>query len=197
MNSAEMIELIRQADKLSAIETAKHGLPTAVEYDYINNVGLELANRLKADKNVVQLGTRLMDLKIGQALKEKKTNEHIELSLEETKRFLKNFNLKDDFVNKVLNCIEAHHATKPFICIEAEICANADCYRFLAINSCLRKFYDFCKIMSYTDALNFIKAKIEEKHKVLSLEICRKELEPQYQILKTLFEKAKEQNQIN
>ncbi len=87
--------------------------------------------------------------------------------IDATKIFLEKYPLTKEEQKKIINCVEAHHKGVKFNCVEAEICANADCYRFLH-------------------------PKMNEKHKILSLDICKKELEPYYQEFKKLFEKASE-----
>ncbi|MEI8092247.1 MAG: hypothetical protein WCG98_08990 [bacterium] len=67
-----------------------------------------------------------MDLKLWQCLKEGKASEHIKRSSIDAQNFLQQYNLPQDTFEKVVNCIEAHHGTIPYICKEAEICANAD-----------------------------------------------------------------------
>ena len=45
---------------------------------------------------------------------------------------------------------------------------------------------------SPADALNYAEKKLEEKHEILSLDVCRQELEPIYQDIKKLINRARE-----
>ena len=72
-----------------------------------------------------------MDIKLGEAKKEGCLKEHSKISADATKNFLQQFDINDELKNKIVNCVEAHHATIPFTSKESELCANADCYRFI------------------------------------------------------------------
>ncbi len=72
-----------------------------------------------------------MDLKIGQCIKEGKVAEHVQRSSEAAQEFLQPFDIDKDTFDKVISCVESHHGVNNYFCKEAEICANADCYRFL------------------------------------------------------------------
>ena len=79
-----------------------------------------------------------------------------------------------------------------YICIEAEICANADCYRFLhprgiltGANLFFNRFNDLDKALENTEK------KMDEKYNIMSLDIVKEELEEYYQQFKRLIEIAK------
>lgn len=153
---------------------------------------LELAKALEADENIVHIGVCLMDLKLGQAIKEGKVKEHVKMSVDASKEFLEKFDLSEEEKKKIMNCVEAHHGTIPFICKEAEICANADCYRFIHPKG----VFEFMSVLSKRlddkdERLNQLEAKLEEKHNTLSLGMCKKELEEYYQMFKKLIADAR------
>ena len=77
------------------------------------------------------MGVYLMDLKHGQAFQENRANEHVSMSSEVSKTFLESHNIDHPSLLKIINCIEAHHREIPFTSLESEICANADCYKFI------------------------------------------------------------------
>lgn len=81
-----------------------------------------------------------MDLKIGQCLKEGKLSEHVQRSSQSAQEFLKPFKIDKDMLDKIVSCIESHHGVDQYFCKEAEICANADCYRFLHPRGILAAF---------------------------------------------------------
>jgi len=112
-------------------ETERYGTPYVGHLDLAYEVGQRLSIELDADKDMVAVGTYLMDIKLGQAKAEGKIEEHIGMSAKATTEFLKQFGIVEDIRQNIVNCVEAHHATIPYQSLEAEICANADCYRFL------------------------------------------------------------------
>lgn len=186
-------EIIQKAKELALNEINIYGYPNILNLETSNEKGQELAKKLNADKNIVLLGTILMDIQLGRAFKEKKPQEHVKMSVEFTNNFLSNTKLSDEIKNKIINCVESHHGTKPYICIEAEICANADCYRFIYPKNVLTFLTDNVKNgMTFEKSLKFTIEKMEEKHKILSLDICKKELEPYYQEFTKIFAKALE-----
>lgn len=185
-----MKKIIKKAKELVEKERPEGIRPLL---DIANNAGQVLAKKLNADKDIVMLGTLFMDLKRKQAVAEGRLQDHIKMSLEVVKEFLEQFDLDEETKNKIYNCIEAHHGDIPYTCIEAEIVANADCYKFLHPKGVLQyigilsKRYEDFKVV-----LEEAEKKLEEKHKVLSLDICKEELEPYYQQFKDLLNKAKE-----
>ncbi|MBL7156228.1 MAG: hypothetical protein ISS87_01365 [Candidatus Pacebacteria bacterium] len=189
------LDIVQEAKKFAQEEMEKFGMTEApIFFEITEKKGLELAEKLNADKAIVLVGTYLKDVKIGEAFQERRLWEHIKMSVEATKEFLKKFDIDKSTEKKIINCVEAHHTQVPFICKEAEIVANADCYMFLAPKG----FFVFLmkspviKDLKFSDALNFIEAKLDEKYKILSLDVCKKELEPYYHQFKKLFKSARE-----
>ena len=93
--------------------------------------GLELANYYNANPDIVYIGMCFMDIKLKEALSLNKQSEHIKMAVIFAKDFMKDYDISNDDKEDIINCIEAHHKTVPFKCLEAEICANADCYIFI------------------------------------------------------------------
>ena len=189
-----MKEIIEKAREWALEETRINGTPIPEHFELSNQKGQELAEKFNVDKDLVMLGTLLMDIKLGECLKEGKLPEHIDRSAEATEEFLKQFGLDEETKKKIINCVAGHHGTTEWTCKEAEICANADCYRFLHP----RGVFSFIKLLSkerlenINDIIDQAEKKLEEKHNVLSLDICKEELEPYYKMFKELFKKAKE-----
>ncbi len=186
------MDIIQEARKYALVEIEKYGLPNLLHFEISEKKALELAEKLKADKKIVQIGVYLMDLKLGQAKKENKLSEHVKMSVEASKEFLKKFDLDKDAEEKIINCVEAHHAQIPFKCVEAEICANADCYRFIHPKG----FFVFLTILGkrysdFSDSLEMAEKKLDEKHNILSLDICKKELGDYYKIFKQFIKEAR------
>jgi len=138
------------------------------------------------------LGTILMDLKIGQCMREGRLSEHVRESSLVSREFLKQFNLDSETFDKVISCIESHHGVEKYSCLEAEICANADCYRFLSPTGFLNGLMIFSgRGLSFNDCLLQLENKMEEKHKILSLDVSIQELENYYVNFKKLIIDAK------
>lgn len=186
-----MEEIIERVNKLALEEIKKYGGPSLPHYnlslskvdDVVKKVGKD-----KVDSNIVKLGVMLMDIKLGEAIKKGKASEHIKMSVEYAKQILDCFKLDGKTKENVLNCIEAHHGTVQFKSIEAEICANLDCYRFIypqGVFTYIQTVTGWGK--SQNEAIDMVLEKMEEKHNVLSLEVCKKELEPLYQKIKKLL----------
>ena len=185
-----MKEIIEKCRELARAESGKNVRPL---FTIANDQGQILAEKIGADKNIVALGTLLMDLKLKQAMVEERIQDHTQMSFDAAKEFLNQFNLSEDIKNKILSCVKEHHGIKKFSCIESEICCNADCYKFLHPKGVLQYIHILLnRSGSFKDALNGVEAKLEEKWKILSLDICKEELEPYYQMFKELFKKAKE-----
>ncbi len=171
-----MKEIIEKAKEYALNEISLHGTPIVESFILANEKGQYLAEKLSADKDIVILGTMFMDLKIGECIKEGKASEHVERSSRATRKFLEQFDLEKEKFEKIINCVEAHHNGK-YTCKEAEICANADCYKFLHPRGIFSAFVLWGGREQNVDSIiSKAKEKIEEKHKILSLEICKEEM---------------------
>lgn len=155
---------------------------------------LELCKQFsKADKNIVQLGHFLMDIMLEEALADNKVSEHVKMSTKAAREFLNSYNISPEDKNKIINCVEAHHGAVEFNCIEAEICANADCYRFIHP----RGFFYYLTLLGGERAQEFSKVldqaeyKLDEKKNILSLQYCKDELAPYYSSLKKFINDAR------
>jgi len=186
------MELIEKSKEYALSEMDKYGSPDSLLFEISLNKALELAEKLNADKNIVEVGACLMDLKLGQALSEDKPAEHVKMSSDATKEFLKQFDINEETKDKIINCVEAHHKQIPFSCIEAEICANSDCYRFVHPKGFLRFINSRGKNSDDFDtALDFAEKKFNEKLGILSLDICKEELKESIECIKKIIEEAR------
>src|SRR3989344_4807324 len=134
-----MKSIIEKANKLAIKEIEKYGAPSIWNFRITNRQGQILAEKYKADKNIVLLGTLLIDLKLGQALKENTIKQHIKMSTDTARKFLEKKKERESFDN----------------------------------------------------ALNYIEEKADEKWKIVSLPEVKKELKPNYKLIKELVHKAK------
>ncbi len=186
-----MNDIVKEAEEYALSEIDKYGLPSKLNFHTSNRKAEELITKIDCHKEVVKVGVRLMDIKLGESSSKGKIQEHVELGVKATKEFLSNFNISEERENKIINCVEAHH-NKKWKCVEAEICANSNCYRFLLFENWL-KFYKSLdeKEGSEQDKLNYAEMKADEKWSILSLAICKKELEKLYRKIKEYIREEK------
>lgn len=193
-----MEKLIEKINALALKEIEKYGGPSLPHYNLAILKGQELANKLGADAELVKAGVMLMDIKLGEAGKLGKPQEHISMGLEYTNEILKEAKISETKKEILRNCVLYHHGIETkkkggwHGSLEAEICANADCYRFISpqgVFTYIQTVTNWGK--GQNDAIDMVLAKLEEKHNVLSLPICKKELEPLYQQIKTLLLRSK------
>lgn len=172
-------EVVAAAVDLAEVEISKFGLPTQVHFDLSLAKGQEIARALGADSALVKVGTVLMDLKLGEAFSKGKLAEHVKMSVDASADFLTGYEVRGDVRDRILNCVAAHHGTVPFTCLEAEIVANADCYRFMHPTGVFHYIGTLTKRnLSLREVVEGAQAKLLEKRAVLSLPACKAELEP-------------------
>lgn len=191
----ELKKLISLSDKTAKDEIENNGLPTTIHYDLSNDMGIEIAKKLEANEEIVAIGTRLMDLKLGQAFKEKRLPEHVAMSSEASKVFLKNNGLIEDSDEwgSIINCVEAHHGTIPFKSIEAEICANADCYRFLHPKGVISYFFSVVqRTGDLKKSIEQVENKMNEKMAIASIPFVVDELKEYFDTFKQYFSTLKD-----
>lgn len=108
------------------------------------------------------------------------------------KDFLKKFNLSNNDKEKIINSIEAHHGGLEHNCIESEIVKNADNFRFLDPMGLLISVYWTKENngRSLSEWIKLAKEKVEEKYKLVTLDICKKEAEENYRIIKEFLNRV-------
>lgn len=186
------MNIVEEARKYAISEIDKFGFPTLINFEISEKKALELAEKLNADIKIIQVGNSLMDLKLGQALREGRVSEHVAMSVEAAKEFLSGFDIDNTEKDKIINCIGTHHRDIPFKCIEAEICANADCYRFIHPRGFFANLVSLGeRRFNLEDSLNRAEKKMDEKFNVLSLDICKEELTGYYKTLKSFINEAR------
>lgn len=178
------------------LELARKNIPPAPKHLEISLAkGGELAQVYQANQEIVLIGICLMDICLSEAMKEGKQKEHVKMSADFSKQFLKNYDITKEEYEKIINCVEAHHGDVPFTCIEAEVCANADCYRFIAPVGVFTFLGVVAKReMGLLEQIEQAKMKLEEKQAILSLDRAKEELEPSYQMFAKLFHEVLDKN---
>src|SRR3989344_5232044 len=184
-------DIVNELDQAAVAEIMKYGMPSLDNYNDVVGVAIELGKRLNANLSVIKLAARFMDIKLGEATQQKKSSEHSVMALGFAKDFLSGYPLEEDIKQKVFHCIVEHH-DKKFSSVESEICANADCYKFLVPRKILRMFYNW-KQRGYNFDEIFLLAeeKVDEKWNSLTLDMCKKELEPSYRMIKEFLDIAR------
>jgi len=190
------------AEKIDAVareEIAKYGLPTERHYNLSMQKGLKIARKLNADENLIIAGVALMDIKLGYAAKE--LNEqaaHVKYCVEFAEALLKKFEVAEPYYSVLINCVAAHHKVKaedynPFESIEAEIVANADCYRFIHPRGVMSFHATAVKRgLDHDKALALVESKLDEKYSILTLTEAKQELEPYYKAFKAILSEGRD-----
>ncbi len=177
-------EVLEKGRAYALAEIEQYGLPIPAHFAISENMAKKIVAQLWGDLDIVLLWVYLMDLKIGQAFVEKRLEQHIQMWADAATIFLQNEWVDQETIDKVIHCILAHHGTTPYQSLEAEICANADCYRFCHPTGFLVYMHGIAKRwLTFLEALDQAEKKLEEKHSILSLELCKNECENHYQKL--------------
>jgi hypothetical protein len=141
-----------------------------------NDTGQRIAIKMNANKDIVLLGTLLMDCVIGIAIKENKLSEHVEMCFVKAKEFLdQDPDISTEEKNNVLACVREHHGVSKFYSLESEIVCNSDCYRFASVKGFYYTIKNF-RSMPDTDFIPLIKTKFSEKKSCVTLDIVKQEL---------------------
>ena len=182
---------IKQARKLAYDEVERTGMPIELHVDLACEVSKKLARKLGADMEIVEAGTLLMDCLIGQAAQEGRLENHVQMSLNKANKLLEQSSLSDEEKENIRHCISEHHGADKFYSLESEICCNADCYRFVSIKG-FSYAMRYLRDMPFMDLIELLSKKVDEKWGVMSLDICKKELVSQHEVLKSLLSELKE-----
>ena len=117
---------------------------------------------------------------------------HPQLSANFVKEYLKKWNVIEEEQEIILNAIEAHHndvETKTKI---AEIVKNAECFKFITIEGALIWLHELgLRQVPFNEAVEKVIKKMEQKRKLLTLDICIKESEIYCKQITNLFENYK------
>jgi putative nucleotidyltransferase with HDIG domain len=172
---------------------------TKEDYDYhilpVLKNSLLLANKLNADKKVVEVSALLHD--IGRAFDRNKSvrkNEHHVIGEKETEKILNELGFEKDFTEKVKHCVLAHRGRAEIKreTLEAEIIACADA---MAHFDTFLDLFDFFLETndSIENAVFEIEIKIERDwNKKLTLPEAKEIVKEKYEAVKLLLESMKE-----
>lgn len=185
--------LANKIDAVARKEIEIYGLPTQRHYNLSLEKGVELAKKLNADVNLVKAGIALMDIKLGQAAKEGHQPQHVKYCVEFSEKLLKELAVEEPYYSILINCVAAHHGAIPFTSLEAEIVANADCYRFIHPRGVMSFHATVIKRGNDHDAaLKAVETKLDEKYGIISLDAAKSELIPYYEMFKNILIAARD-----
>lgn len=184
-----MKEFLKKARELAYLETEKNYTPPVPVINLSTEKGKIIAKELGANADIVEVGTLLMDCALGQALKENRGGEHIQMSLDKANELLRESSLSENEKENIRHCVLEHHGSEKFYSLESEICCNADCYRFISIKGFMFQIR-YGRDMSFEEMVDLLNKKVEEKWNALSLETSKKELENQHKLIIEFLEKV-------
>lgn len=186
-------ELVKISYEYNESELEKNKSELGVLDDLALEKALDLAKKYNANETIIRIAMNFMDSKLPEASKEGVPKEHIARGLKVCEEYLEKLvdASKEDKEN-ILACVREHHGCEKYFSIESEICANADCYKFMSPRG----------IMAYASILarrhnnldmewDMLEAKMDEKSKIVTMEDVKKELETTYKIFKEMLDKAR------
>lgn len=180
-------DLIQDAQLLASEATARYNLPPQIHIDIARDAGQKLASVHNANREIVLIGTLLMDCGLGQAIAEGDRNKHIDIAVQNFKDIcVRHKEITPEEQAAIIACIKEHHGAAVFTSIESEICCNADCYRFLTV----RGIIGGLQAKTSSDELATIelyKEKVEEKAAALTLSTAKADLEPTLDTIKAFL----------
>ena len=183
--------IANELDQAAVSDIMKYSIPTLDDYNDTINVAIEIGKKLNANLDVLKLGARFIEIKLGQAIAEKKKSEYINMSLGFAMEFLTGYPLSEDFKKKVLACIKEQNE-KNFSCIEAEIGSNSVCYNYLMPKKILRMFYNLKQRgYNFDEIFIFAEEKVDEMWNRLTLDICKNDLGESHNKILNFLELAK------
>jgi hypothetical protein len=182
-----MKDFLKQARELAYSEVEKTEMPLKLHVDLACEAGKRLARELNANESIVEAGTLLMDCVIGQAIKEGRLQDHVQMSLDKANELINKSSLSEKDKENIRHCISEHHGVNKFHSLESEICCNADCYRFTSVKG-FSYAMRYLRDMPFKDLVDLLGKKVDEKWGLLSLDICKKELTDQHEVLVNLLD---------
>lgn len=192
MNSDLLEEVAADSIAMARREIERFGVPDMLLLDISLEKGRWLSRMHDVSANLVDICVAMMDLKLGEAFKDKRISDHIAMSANSADTFLSERNVPNNIKDIVKNAIEAHHGDIPFKFLEAEICANADCYRFIHPKGVFLYLTVLGRrIDSFIGCIDQAEAKMDEKMAIVSLPLVRDELGPIYDNFKRYFAEAR------
>jgi len=180
-------KLIEEAKKIALAEAKKYTTPVPFHVMLSAEHAVKLTELTGAKSDIVEIGIYLMDAMLGRAVEQGKIPSHMQMGVENAKELLDKFGIIGEDRENILACVREHHGVSKFSTLESEVCCNADCYRFISVRGFIGAARFVRGTMSFDAWIALMDEKIEEKWNALTLDVCKKELEPQYQAIKELM----------
>ncbi len=177
-----MEDFLIEARKLTYGEIERTEIPSKYQADVTVEAGRRLAKKLGVNADIVEAGTLLMDCMLGQAIKENRQSEHVQISLEKANELLDDSSLSLKEKENIRHCVLEHHGVNKFYSKESEVVCNADCYKFVSIKG-FGVTLRYTRDMPFSDLIILLKNKASEKWNAISLDIVKKELTSEYKII--------------
>jgi len=179
---SNLTSLVQTSKDLAYSENDRTKMPIRANITLATEKGIEIAKKLDANVEIVEIGTYLMDCLLGQAIQENRIGDHISMSLDKTNEILQDFDLSEEVKENIRHCVSEHHGVEKFHSLESEIVCNADCYRFVSVKGFFFTVR-YLREMPYEDLVKLLHDKVDEKWSALSLEVCKEELSPEHEAI--------------
>lgn len=186
-----MDKLLKRLREFAYSEVDRTGMPIKMHVDLATAKGVELAKQLNADVDIVEAGTLMMDCILGDAIKEGRIQDHVEMCFQKTEEILSEFSdISQEDKENILQCVKQHHGSDKFYSLESEICCNADCYRFVSITG-FTISVRYLRDMPFDEMVQLVSNKVDEKWNALTLDVCKKEIELQHRTIQEMLKGLK------
>ena len=148
------------------------------------NFSQKLADKYNADKFIVTIAAYLHDITYIQT---KDHSEHEIRGSEFAKDYLQKFNLEQEEIEAISNCILKHRGSKKRKreTTEEKIVACADAMDH--IDRCLHMFYRFSIKKGYEEGIEFMKSKLQRGYNKLELDEAKNMIQDKYNSARVLF----------
>ncbi len=186
METEQVMQKIRE---IGANEVKNGNAPPEVYTRLAIEKGIQLANEMNADVQVVEAALWLGDSQLALCMKQNRAQEHVQVSAEFARIAMKEAGASQEFVENAVQAMSEHHSTKHKN-LEGEIVANADGYKFLQPLGLLSLVMKDAKKRSDIETLKYALSKLEEKWNVLTIQQCKDETRQNYDALKFVLESA-------
>ena len=188
-----MNTLTQSIQALALDEIKQYGLPPLDLFHISEKKAIQLAEKLNLDTDTVIICHACMDIKLGQCAQEWRMKDHVADGISFIQSIAADYHISDDLLDKIVDTIACHHGQVESSSLEAEVCRNADCYRFLDPKGILIYLHSLGgRWTEFMDAVKQVESKMDEKRSLLTLDICKQELEWWYRYMKDILQSLKE-----
>lgn len=160
-----------------------------------------IGEKLKADINLLKISALLHDIGRIDEKQDKLNRNHAEISAEKAFKFLnsQNFNISNDDINKVIQCIKTHSFSNNIVpsSLEAKILSDADKIDALGAIGLYRTIgFTVKNNGNLDDVIKHLEEKILKLKDTLYLEISRNIAEKRHKIVLDFYKKVKKERDL-